>query len=256
MSGCSRSASTATLSPWIDVEDAVRDARLLQQLGREDRRRRVLLRRLEHEGVAARERGRPHPHGHHRREVERRDPGDDAERLADRVDVDPGRGLLRVVALEQRRDPADVLDHLDPALHLAQRVGEHLAVLGREQAREVLAVLVEELVDAEHQVGALRERPLPPGGERRLRRGDRAVDLLDAREGDLARLLAGRRVVDRPRAAGAPRTASPPIQWPISFSSVVTAAIVRLPRSLPEGYRPLARRQAGRSGSRGRAGST
>ena len=85
-----------------DVEDAVRDAGLLEQLGRPDRRRRVLLGRLEHERVAAGERRRPHPHRDHRGEVERRDPGDDAERLPDRVDVDPGRGLLGHVALEQR----------------------------------------------------------------------------------------------------------------------------------------------------------
>ena len=77
-----------------DVEDAVRHTGLLEQLGGEERRRRILLGRLEHERVAARERGRPHPHGHHGREVERRDPGDDAERLADRVHVDAGRGLL------------------------------------------------------------------------------------------------------------------------------------------------------------------
>ena len=88
-------------------------------------------------------RRRPHPHGHHRREVERRDAGDDAERLADRVDVDAGRGLLGELALEQRRDAARVLDHLEAARDLADRVGEHLAVLGGEDARDVLAVLVE-----------------------------------------------------------------------------------------------------------------
>ena len=130
-----------------DVEDAVGHARLGEQLGRQDRRGRVLLGRLEHERVAARERRRPHPHRDHRREVERRDPGDDAERLADRVDVDPGRGLLGEAALEQRRDPAAELDHLEPARDLAERVGVHLAVLEREQPREVLAVVVEELAD-------------------------------------------------------------------------------------------------------------
>ena len=122
-----------------DVEDAVREAGLLQQLGGQHRGGRVLLGRLQHERVAAGDRGRPHPHGHHRREVERRDAGDDAERLADRVDVDPGRGLLRVAALQQLRDPAAELDHLEPARDLALRVGEDLAVLEREQAREVVA---------------------------------------------------------------------------------------------------------------------
>ena len=39
-----------------------------------------------------------------------------------------------------------------------------LAVLGREQPREVLAVLVEELADAEEELGAARERERAPGG--------------------------------------------------------------------------------------------
>ena len=199
--GASSSASTATLSPWIDVEDAVRDARLGEQLGDVDRRGRVLLGRLEDERVPARERGRPHPHGHHRGEVERRDPGDDAERLADRVDVDAGRGLLGELALEQRRDAAAELDHLEPARDLAHRVGEDLAVLGGEEAREVVAVLVDELADAEEELGAARERERAPGGEGAPRGLDGGVDLLDGREVDGARLLAGRGVVDRAAAA-------------------------------------------------------
>ena len=73
--------------------------------------------------------------GHHRREVERRDAGYDAERLADRVDVDPGRRLLRELALEERRDAAGELDHLETAGYLAHRVGEHLAVLCSEESR-------------------------------------------------------------------------------------------------------------------------
>src|SRR2546430_1726506 len=49
-----------------------------------------------------------------------------------------------------------------------------------------------------------RERGRAPGGERVLRRGDRAVDLLDAREVDRAGLAAGCGVVDR---AGSSRRA-------------------------------------------------
>ena len=55
---------------------------------------------------------------------------DDAERLADRVDVDAGGRLLGEAALEQVRDAAGELDDLQAAGDLAERVGEHLAVLG------------------------------------------------------------------------------------------------------------------------------
>ena len=49
-----------------------------------------------------------------------------------------------------------------------------------EQAREILAMLVDELVDAEHEVCALGERPLAPFRESRFRRGDRAIEITRA----------------------------------------------------------------------------
>ena len=65
-------------------------------------------------------------------------------------------------------------------------------------------MVVEELADAEEELGAARERHAPPALERALRGLDGRVDLLDGREVDLAALLAGRRVVD---GAAAPRRA-------------------------------------------------
>ena len=162
-----------------DVEAPGRQAGLGQQLGEEQRRRRILLARLEHERVAAGEGVGEHPHRHHRREVERRDAGDDAERLADRVDVDAGRGLLAVAALHQVRDAAGELDVLEPAGDLAERVGEHLAVLGGEQRGDLLAVGVDQLAQVEHHLGPPRQVRGPPRRERRLGGGDGGVDLGD-----------------------------------------------------------------------------
>ena len=87
-----------------DVEHAVGQARLLHQLRQPDRRRGVLLARLQHDGVAGRDRDREEPHRHHRRKVERADDAHDPERLAQRVDVDPGGHVLRVLALRQVGD--------------------------------------------------------------------------------------------------------------------------------------------------------
>ena len=188
-----------------DVEDAVRQASLLQQLGHVERSRRILLRRLEHERVAAGDGGRPHPHGHHRGEVERGDAGDDAERLADRVDVDSRCRLLGEAALHERRDAAGELDHLEAALHLSHRVREHLAVLVGEDARDLLAAIMDELADAEEDLRALRQRRRAPGGERRRSCAYGSVHLLDGRERDLLRLLAGGGVVDGAGAPGRPR---------------------------------------------------
>src|SRR5207237_4040085 len=102
------------------------------------------------------------------------------------------------------RHPTAELDDLEPPRDLALCVGEHLAVLGREELRDVLTVLVEQLADAEEELGAARERDRAPGLEGPRRGLDRAVDLLDAREVDLSGLRAGGRVVDGAAAAGLP----------------------------------------------------
>ena len=157
----------------------------------------------------------------------------------------PGRGLLGVAALEQGRDPAAELDHLEPARDLAHRVGEHLAVLGGEQPGEVLAVGVEELADPEEELGAARERERAPGGEGRLRglNGERR----SPRRTRSRRRRSGRRSPGRrpgPTRPDPPSWRLPPIQWLIAFtacgasiSSVIVSSSSR-PGSVPRGSFP------------------
>ena len=73
-----------------EIDNAGRQIALLQELHHLALRERHLLGRLQHERVAGDDRERQEPHRHHRREVERRDRGDDADWLADDVAVDPG----------------------------------------------------------------------------------------------------------------------------------------------------------------------
>lgn len=49
---------------------------------------------------------------------------------------------------------AGELHHLDAALHFAARVGEHLAVLGGDERREVGRPRLEQLAEAEQDAGA------------------------------------------------------------------------------------------------------
>ena len=181
------------------VEDTRRDARLGQQLGHVERGGGVLLRRLEDEGVAAGECVAEHPHRHHGREVERRDAGHDAERLADLVDVDAGRDLLAEAALEQVGHAAGELQVLQAAGDLAEGVRRDLAVLRGQVGGELLAVGVDEVPDAEHDLGATRERRRAPRGERLASGADGRIHLVHRREVDRARLAARRRVEDRAR---------------------------------------------------------
>ncbi len=187
-----------------DVEDTVRQAGLGEQFGDPVRGRRVLLARLEHEGVAARDGDGEHPHRHHRREVERRDAGDHAERLPDRGHVHTGGDLRRQLALQLDGDPAGKVDDLQAARDLAERVGVHLAVLGGDQRGDLVAVRVQQRPELEEDRGPLGQRGLTPGQVRLLGGGDRGVHLVDGGEGDLGGDLSRRRVRHRPvRARGA-----------------------------------------------------
>ncbi len=181
-----------------DVEDAVGQAGLRKELGDLQGRRRVLLGRLEDEGVAGRDGDREHPHRHHGRKVERRDARDDTQRLADRGDVDAAGDLGRQLALQLHGDPARQVDDLQAARDLAQRVAVHLAVLGGDQLGNRVAVGVEQRAELEEDRGALGEGRGAPGRVGVLGGGDGRVDLVDGREGDLGGDRAGRRVGDRP----------------------------------------------------------
>ena len=64
-------------------------------------------------------------------------------------------------------------------------------------ARDVGGVLVEQLLEPEHEARALQRRRAAPGGRRLLRGRDRGVDLGRARQAELRRLLAGRRIEHR-----------------------------------------------------------
>ena len=153
-----------------DRDDPVGEAGLGHQLGEADRGGRILLGRLQHEGVPAGDGVGQHPQRHHHREVERRDAGHDPERLQQGVHVDPGGDLGAVGSLQQVRDAAGELHALEATGHLAPRVVEHLAVLGGDDRGQVVAVGVDELAKAEQRVGPSAHRRVAP---RRCRRRPR-----------------------------------------------------------------------------------
>ena len=104
-----------------------------------------------------------------------RDDPDHPERLADRVHVDLGRGVLGEPALHQVRDAAGELHDLLAAADLAQRVGEHLAVLGGDDRRQLVLAGVQQLAEREQDRGPLGQRGVPPGREGRGRRAATTV---------------------------------------------------------------------------------
>ena len=148
------------------LQHAVGQAGLLHQFGQHQRHRGVALGGLEDEGVAAGD-GRAHlPHRDHRREVERGDAGDDAERLAHRIHVDAGAGAVGELALQQMRRADAELGDLEAADHVALGVGQGLAVLARQRLGQLVHVAVQQLDELHHHPrAALRVGggPVRPG---------------------------------------------------------------------------------------------
>ncbi len=192
-----------------DVEDSVGQPGFLHQLGEAHRHGRVALAGLQDERIAAGDRHAEHPHRDHRGEVERRDAGADAERLAHRIDVDAGTGADGIFALQRLRDAAAIFDHLEPALDVALGVGDDLAVLRAEQMRELVHVGFDQLLILEHDAGAALRIGRRPGGLRGLRGIDRFLEVGGRAEADMGLDLAlvGVEHLALPLAAGKAGTA-------------------------------------------------
>ena len=157
-----------------DVEDALRDAGALGELGERQRRERRLRRRLEHDGAAGRDRRTGLARDHRQREVPRRDAGHDANRLLDDDDALVGLVAGNGVAVDALGFFAEPLEERRGVDHLALRLGERLALLGRHQPRQVLLVLrASARTSVRTARGALLRGLLAPGGQRAIRGLDR-----------------------------------------------------------------------------------
>src|ERR1700730_5487968 len=94
------------------------------------------------------------------------------------------------------RDATSELDDLGAACHLAGGVGEDLAVLIGDEARQGAGLAVEQFAEFEENARAGQRRRRRPGRKSGSGSLDCAVDLAGARESDAATPLAGRRVTD------------------------------------------------------------
>ncbi len=130
-------------SAMDDVEDACRQAGLHGDLRDADRGERDLLARLEDERVAAGDGHRPHPKRNHGGEVERRDSGDDAEWLPDRVAIDAAGHVLERLAHEECGGAAGIFDVLQSAPNVPAGLGHRLAVFTGHAHGEFLEMVLE-----------------------------------------------------------------------------------------------------------------
>ena len=179
-----------------EVDDPGRQVALFEKLEHAALGQGNLLGGLDDDRVAGNYGERQEPERHHGREVERGDGRGDADRLADDLAVDVRRDVFQAVSHEHRRSAAGDLDALDAAPHAAARLIQRLAVLGRDDAGELLEVVLEELLELEHGAGAHDGRRVAPGGEGLLRGCDGGVEIPGRRQGRFRDDRAERRVVD------------------------------------------------------------
>ncbi len=177
-SGWCSSASTASLPPWIRFSTPARQAGLVQQFDGARGRERHFFRRLQHEGVAAGDGERVHPHRHHGGEIERRDAGADADGLADGLAVDaraPRRSANRPSSGWACRRP------LPPSgWRGALRALASSAVLPFSRVRmrgHLVGVLFQQRLVAVEHLHAVHHRHVAPLQERLVRGAHGAVDI-------------------------------------------------------------------------------
>ena len=186
-----------------DVEHAGRQD-VGGDLGEPQRGERRELRRLEHDGVAGRERGADLPRGHVQRVVPRRDRRDDAERVAP-----DERGVLLVVlaggaAFEEARAAGEEAQVVDGEVHLELDHADRLADVGDLELAEALHVGVDGVGHLVEHLAALAGRAGGPAGEGVGGGLDRGVDVGGVARRDLGEWLTRRRVrpPDRWRRSG------------------------------------------------------
>jgi hypothetical protein len=124
-----------------------------------------------------------------------------AQRLADGVDVDLGRGVLGESALQQMRYPAGEFDHFLATADLTERVGDDLAVLAGDDFGQFTLTLVEQLPELEQNRAAPGQRSVPPFRECRNRGVDDRAGVLHAGQRDVTGHLTRRGVGHRRRRA-------------------------------------------------------
>ena len=201
MPGCA-SKAYRDLVAVHHVEHARGETGLGPQRGQPVRGRGILLARLHDHRITRRDRDREEPARHHRGKVERADDRDDAERLADRIHIDPRRHAFRIATFQELRHPARELHDLEPAGDLAERVVQHLAVLRRDDRRELSGAKLHQLAEPEEHLHTLGQRRRAPHLEGRASGPHRGVDIFrgcernplrDTSEGGIEHLARARR---------------------------------------------------------------
>ncbi len=190
-----------------DLDEVLRQPRLLEQCEAPQRGERRLAVGLDDHRVAGRERGRRVADAQRQRVVPRRDDPHHAERVA--VLVGGGQHRERAAAALRLEVPGGgvrvVAGHDRDVEDLLERVLARLARLELDQVEDLVLAREHQVVEAQQDALALREAGLRPGGLRRASAWERGGHVLGRAARDAAERGAGERLLDLERLARAPR---------------------------------------------------
>ena len=130
-----------------EVEDAVGEAAVDEELGERVAKRRRVLGRLPDDGIAAQDRGDEIPGGHRHREVARGDDRRHAHRVAEGEELLVGHLARNRLAVEAAALADEEVAGVDDLLHLPERLRVRLPDLPCDEAGECLLVLLHEPAD-------------------------------------------------------------------------------------------------------------
>jgi hypothetical protein len=134
--------------------------------------------------------------------IEGCDPRNNAQGLAEGIDIDARSRPFGEFAFHQMRNTASEFDDFQPALNIALGIGDHLAMLGREKAREAVHLLLDQRLEIEHHAGAALRVRGGPGGEDRARGVNGGMEFSGVRQRHARLHLAGRRIEHIAEAGG------------------------------------------------------
>jgi hypothetical protein len=145
-----------------DVDDAVGKSCLLEQPAKGQRRNRGILRRFPDHRIAGGQRRRQLPCRQHQRRIPRRDCGDHAKRLFQRVVEHAGLIDRDDPALDLVGQATEVSEPLRHVIELHPHFADQLAVVAGLKPGQVFGFLGQQIGEAAQQQPTLRRRHRPP----------------------------------------------------------------------------------------------
>ena len=184
-------------SAMDEIEHTGRKSGFFRELRDADRGERDFFAGFEDEGISAGDGHGPHPERDHGGEIEWRDAGRHAERLADGVTIDATGHVFERLAHEERGGAAGEFDVFQSAADIATRLGQRFAVLAGHALGQFLKVVFEQDLKLHQNPGSFDRRGFHPLGERVRGGADRLVDDIGAAERSFGDDFTDRGVVNR-----------------------------------------------------------